>query len=351
MKKMLLVIMWLLVFIKLASAQSSQQITATFNYSDQTPVNGTFYLSMANQNVIDTCLGGKKVPRSPVQMKVINGVLQSAGLNFTTQDCMKPVVPYYATLYDTSQKLIYEDNWYIPSLATSPVDMSSGSLAYLFGPVLVTIPKAVVQTPATGVNQKILQQAGTVFSVADSLGNNVFAVTPSAGTVGVTGTFSVSGTTALTGQLTAGDIALNKVVTIRTGPNASTPVFPDAVSSVGFPYFVNSIIDGTRSSNSGTQLLFHTAFSNIDFFRINYSAFTSIVGSGTTASITFTWTTSSGTKTFTTPTFSLAATDITGQVNGVLVFRASASSDINYSINSGSWGTSAASTQIVLERF
>ena len=76
------------------------------------------------------------------------------------------------------------------------------------------------------------------------------------------------------------------------------------------------------------------------FYEVSFYAGTSTAGTGTTATVSVTWTDRGGAKTFTSGTFALTSTAIGGEVNGVIAIKCASSTVVQVSVTVGLIGTS-----------
>lgn len=104
-------------------------------------------------------------------------------------------------------------------------------------------------------------------------------------------------------------------------------------------------------ANRGSALAATTVVPTVPVgeYRVSFVARTATSGTGTTATVTITWTDEGGAKSFVSPTFALNAVDITGQVNGTLFIHANAAVNIQAAV-AGTFGTSLYDLNVVVEK-
>lgn len=145
-----------------------------------------------------------------------------------------------------------------------------------------------------------------------------------------------------------GPTASGEVIVI--GPLKLSPVIQyngTATEGSGLPPIYKAVsLFGVTASISSTNL--YASIPN-GMYRVCYYAATTLSGTGTTATVSIGWTDGFA-KTYTSGTFALNSTTITGQVNDCQVIRTSGAAAITYAVTAASIGTSRFSFDATVER-
>lgn len=171
LKRVALLLFLLCAFGTNSYATGAVGLVGTVNYPSGAPLNGYFLIRLPRSGVLNTCTTpAQVVPTAAVQVSIINGVVQGAGLSIPSTDCLSPRTAYYVQMYTSQRQQVYDDNWYINPTNAAATQMDVGYLSLVSmtsagSPIQVTIPKAIVQIPAAAISQIITQPTGTYFGV------------------------------------------------------------------------------------------------------------------------------------------------------------------------------------------
>lgn len=208
----------------------------TIQLPNASDFNGTFTIRMPKVGVQNTCNAPFiTVPTSTVTLPINNGTV--VGLSngvYSSQDCLKPLVPYYVQILDAKNNVVSSDNWYLPDNYSGMVDIGQMQEQKFNGPIMVSIPQGIISTPAT--NQTITQPAGTSLTIN--------------GTVNFTGTVNYTTPPAFT-LVKANQVLVNGVA------SSSYPLDVNGIinSSAGF------CVAGCSGATVGQGLIYNgTAF-------------------------------------------------------------------------------------------
>jgi len=169
-------------------------LSGTIVGPDNTPFNGTLTVELTKPTALNICTDPYSiVVQKEAKFQVVNGlIVNGTSAKFITNACLTPSIPYYVQMFDTQQRQVYADNWWLPRANVANVDVAllhdvgyytSSGTGQQTGtnstatPIIVAIPGAIISNPAG--TQTITQPSGTSLIV-----NNLT----------VTGTFIASGT-------------------------------------------------------------------------------------------------------------------------------------------------------------
>lgn len=122
-----------------------------------------------------------------------------------------------------------------------------------------------------------------------------------------------------------------------------TPVVPFGVT----PRFGTLFLTGRSSDLAATNVV---ASAGVGEYRLCATARTTTSGTGTTATLNLSWTDEGGVRTDAAGTFSLASLTVTGQINKCDFIHVAAATNIQVSVTSGTYGTSAYALSATVER-
>lgn len=244
-------------------------LTGTIQYPNGAPVNGRLEIKMPRPGVLNTCVTPfKLVPTNSSIVKIVNGSVQGASLNFAPSNCLNPLSTYLVSIYDNQHNLLSQDYWFIMQSNGLGTLMDVSTLVYVtpaanYSPFPISVPNPVVSLPS--VSQLITQPSGTSFAVTELQNNNKIQLDSTGFTI--TGPFTTSSSGVVLKGATSGTTTL-KASAIAGSTTATFPANTGTVAELNLvqqwssPQIYTPLFNlgsGSAIANTAVETVYYTA--------------------------------------------------------------------------------------------